>query len=73
MQASRFTAHGVRHHEMYFPDGTCPTEPIMYRFLDLVEREPGALAVSRGGLQWGQVMGARRELAAGRSGAAALC
>eukprot|EP00887_Chlorella_sp_A99_P005476 scaffold1.g5476.t1 len=44
-EASRFTAHGVRHHEMYFPDGTCPTEPIMYRFLETVEREPGALAV----------------------------
>lgn len=35
---------------MTFPplaDGTCPTEPIMYRFLETVEREPGALAVSR--------------------------
>jgi len=43
--AARFTAYGVKHHEMYFPDGTCPTEQIMYRFLELVEKEPGALAV----------------------------
>jgi hypothetical protein len=44
-EAARFTAHGVRHLELYFPDGTCPTEPIMYRFLNLVDTEPGALAV----------------------------
>ncbi len=42
----RFTQYGVKHYEMYFPDGTCPSEPIMYRFLDTVEKEPGALAVS---------------------------
>ena len=54
-EASRFTSHGVRHYEMYFPDGTCPSEPIMYRFLDTVEREPGALAVraGRSGRRWG--------------------
>lgn len=51
----RFTQHGVRHYELYFPDGTCPSEPIMYRFLDTVEREPGALAVG-GGLLWGDVL-----------------
>ena len=44
-ESSRFTANGVRHHDLYFPDGTCPSEPILYRFLDIVEREPGALAV----------------------------
>ena len=46
-ESDRFTAHGVKHHEMYFPDGTCPSEPILYRFLETVEKEPGALAVSR--------------------------
>jgi cell division cycle 14 len=45
-ESSRFSGHGVRHHEMYFPDGTCPSEQILLRFLDVAEREPGALAVS---------------------------
>ena len=36
---------GFRHYEMYFPDGTCPTEAIMRRFLSTVESEPGAVAV----------------------------
>ena len=36
---------GVRHYEMYFPDGTCPSEQILLRFLEVAEREPGALAV----------------------------
>lgn len=38
--------YGVRHYEMYFPDGTCPSEQILLRFLETAEREPGALAVS---------------------------
>lgn len=33
---------------MYFPDGTCPSEQILLRFLDIAEREPGALAVRQG-------------------------
>jgi hypothetical protein len=45
-ESERFTEAGVRHHEMYFPDGTCPSEQILLRFLDVAEREPGALAVS---------------------------
>ena len=44
-ESNRFTSNGVKHHEMYFPDGTCPTESIMYRFLELAEKEPGALAI----------------------------
>lgn len=44
-EAARFTSNGVSHHDLYFPDGTCPSEPILYRFLDLVERESGAVAV----------------------------
>ncbi|CAG9467399.1 unnamed protein product [Pedinophyceae sp. YPF-701] len=42
---ARFTSAGLQLHEMYFPDGTCPTEAIMQRFLRTVETEPGALAV----------------------------
>lgn len=45
VQSSRFTQYGVRHYEMYFPDGTCPSEQILLRFLEVAEREPGALAV----------------------------
>ncbi|GLC37545.1 hypothetical protein PLESTM_000600700 [Pleodorina starrii] len=41
----RFLDGGFKHHEMYFPDGSCPTEPIIQRFLDTVEAEPGAIAV----------------------------
>ncbi|PSC73661.1 dual specificity phosphatase CDC14A isoform X2 [Micractinium conductrix] len=44
-EASRFTEYGVKHHELYFPDGTCPSEQILLRFLELAERETGALAV----------------------------
>ncbi|KAG7672017.1 putative Dual specificity protein phosphatase CDC14AB [Nannochloris sp. 'desiccata'] len=44
-EGARFTAHSIDHHELYFPDGTCPSEPIMYRFLDIVEKEPGAIAI----------------------------
>lgn len=44
-EANRFTAHGVQHHDLYFPDGTCPSDGIMRRFLDIVEKEPKALAI----------------------------
>ena len=32
-------------HELYFPDGSCPPEPLLARFLELAESEPGALAI----------------------------
>ncbi|KAK9833043.1 hypothetical protein WJX74_005392 [Apatococcus lobatus] len=41
----RFTSHGFTHHELYFPDGSCPSLSVMRRFLDIVEKEPGALAI----------------------------
>lgn len=41
----RFLDGGFRHHELYFPDGSCPTEPILRRFLEIAEGEPGALAI----------------------------
>ncbi len=41
----RFTDGGFRHYDMYFPDGSCPTEAIVHRFMDVVENEPGSLAV----------------------------
>mmetsp|Transcript_4965 Transcript_4965/g.10684 ORF Transcript_4965/g.10684 Transcript_4965/m.10684 type:complete len:710 (+) Transcript_4965:238-2367(+) len=41
----RFTDGGFRHYDMYFPDGSCPTEAILMKFLEVAENEPGALAI----------------------------
>lgn len=41
----RFTDAGIRHYELYFPDGSCPSEAIILKFLEIAESEPGALAV----------------------------
>lgn len=41
----RFTDNGIAHHDLYFPDGTCPTEAILRRFLELADAEEGAFAV----------------------------
>eukprot|EP00736_Rhodelphis_marinus_P001990 Rmarinus@m.7774 len=40
-----FEAHGIRHYDMYFQDGGCPTDAILNRFLDVAEKEKGAIAV----------------------------
>ncbi|KAJ3368444.1 Dual specificity protein phosphatase cdc14a [Allomyces arbusculus] len=40
-----FTARGIEHVEMYFPDGSCPSDAIVRRFLDLAESRDGPLAV----------------------------
>lgn len=42
---SRFVKQGINHHDLYFPDGTCPSPEILQRFLQIAESEPGALAV----------------------------
>jgi cell division cycle 14 len=41
----RFTEGGFRHHELFFPDGSCPTPALVERFCALVEAEPGVVAV----------------------------
>lgn len=41
----RFTEGGFRHHDLFFPDGACPTPAIVDRFCALVEAEPGCVAV----------------------------
>ncbi len=41
----RFTDGGFRHYDLYFPDGTCPNEATLLKFLELAENEPGALAI----------------------------
>eukprot|EP01017_Pseudomicrothorax_dubius_P038142 TRINITY_DN5679_c0_g1_i1.p1 TRINITY_DN5679_c0_g1~~TRINITY_DN5679_c0_g1_i1.p1 ORF type:complete len:278 (+),score=39.85 TRINITY_DN5679_c0_g1_i1:360-1193(+) len=42
---SRFTKHGIRHLDLYFPDGSCPDQQIVAQFLRECENEPGAIAV----------------------------
>ncbi|KAH3764596.1 dual specificity phosphatase CDC14A [Pelomyxa schiedti] len=41
----RFTDCGFSHYDLFFPDGTTPTRTIMHKFLEIVEEEPGAIAV----------------------------
>jgi protein-tyrosine phosphatase len=44
-EGKRFAQGGFAHHELYFPDGSCPPDALLARFLALAEAEPGALAV----------------------------
>lgn len=41
----KFTDNGISHYHLQFPDGTCPPENILKKFIHLAEAEPGALAV----------------------------
>lgn len=41
----RFTNAGIRHVDLFFPDGTCPSEDIMKNFLQIVTETKGAVAV----------------------------
>jgi cell division cycle 14 len=34
----RFTDGGLRHHEMYFPDGSCPSTELLLQFLRVAEQ-----------------------------------
>lgn len=41
-----FTAAGIRHVDMYFPDGSCPTRALVHKFLAFAEEHrTGAIAV----------------------------
>ena len=44
-ESSRFTNKGIRHYELYFPDGSCPSLDIVERFNKIVDMEFGAVAV----------------------------
>jgi len=35
--AARFKKAGIKHHELFFPDGSCPSEKIVQSFLRIVE------------------------------------
>ena len=41
----RFARLGIRHYDLYFLDGSVPSEEIIQRFLSIAESEPGALAI----------------------------
>ena len=43
--ASRFTSAGIAHHDLYFIDGSVPTDDILARFLHISEKATGAIAV----------------------------
>ncbi|KAA3678347.1 cell division cycle 14 [Paragonimus westermani] len=41
----RFTDHGFAHYDLFFTDGSCPSDEILERFLHICERSVGAVAV----------------------------
>ncbi|THD23888.1 Dual specificity protein phosphatase CDC14A, partial [Fasciola hepatica] len=43
--SKRFTETGFAHHDLFFTDGSCPSDTIMKRFLQICEQSVGAIAV----------------------------
>lgn len=43
--ARRFTDAGFDHHDLFFVDGSTPSDSIVRRFLEICEQAPGAIAV----------------------------
>ena len=41
----RFTRAGIRHYDMFMPDGSTPSRNILYQFLQVAENTNGAIAV----------------------------
>ena len=44
-EPSEFTAHGMRHHDLFFEDGSCPPADIVEKFRRVVSSATGAVAV----------------------------
>lgn len=42
---NRFINNGIKHVDLYFPDGTCPSREIISKFLHIVENESGPIAI----------------------------
>jgi protein-tyrosine phosphatase len=42
---SEFEAHGIRHHDLYFEDGSCPPPRIVEQFLNVARGAKGGVAV----------------------------
>lgn len=43
--ASKFSNAGFEHHDLYFLDGSTPTDKILSEFLNICEKTEGAIAV----------------------------
>ncbi|KAG5459421.1 MAG: protein-tyrosine phosphatase-like protein [Olpidium bornovanus] len=41
----KFLDAGIDHMELYFPDGSCPSDQILQKFLDIADNQPGVIAV----------------------------
>lgn len=44
-ERNRFIDHGIKHVDLYFPDGTCPSKEIIGKFLHIAENERGPIAI----------------------------
>jgi hypothetical protein len=44
-EASQFVMGGYNHHDLCFPDGTCPTDDIVEAFLQICESSEGVVAI----------------------------
>ncbi|XP_069817824.1 dual specificity protein phosphatase CDC14B isoform X2 [Dendropsophus ebraccatus] len=44
-EAKRFTDAGFEHHDLFFVDGSTPSDPIVKKFLNICENAEGAIAV----------------------------
>jgi cell division cycle 14 len=43
--AAGFTNNGIKHYDLFFTDGTAPSLEIVDKFLNIAEKEEGAIAV----------------------------
>lgn len=50
--ARRFIDNGFDHHDLFFVDGSTPSDDIMHQFLDICENSKGAIAVHCKGGCW---------------------
>ena len=41
----RFTEKGIKHYDLFFPDGSCPNQDVVNAFLNIAEGEKGGIAV----------------------------
>ena len=44
-EASRFTKNGIKHLDLYFLDGSVPSDDIVEKFIEACENEKGKIAV----------------------------
>jgi cell division cycle 14 len=40
-----FTDYGIKHYDLFFVDGSCPSDSLVERFVRIAEKEKGAIAV----------------------------